>query len=98
MSVTPNLCCDETKNRGAYTRLTSMVPLLRFNLAETTSVCKRPSAAGAQLSEAPVIEAELEENPAWGKAHRAENRGSEKQTHQKAHTAQPQIPEGLWLR
>ena len=23
MSVTPNLCCDETKNRGAYTRLTN---------------------------------------------------------------------------
>ena len=22
MSVTPNFCCDETKNRGAYTRLT----------------------------------------------------------------------------
>ena len=22
MSVTPNLCCDETKNRGTYTRVT----------------------------------------------------------------------------
>ena len=22
MSVTPNFCCDETKNRGAYTRVT----------------------------------------------------------------------------
>ena len=22
MSVTPNFCCDETKNRGAYIRLT----------------------------------------------------------------------------
>ena len=25
MSVTPNLCCDETKNRGAYTRLTHLI-------------------------------------------------------------------------
>ena len=40
---------------------------------------KRPSAAGAQLSEAPAEEAELEENPAQGKAHRAGNWGSEKQ-------------------
>ena len=23
MSVTPNLCCDETKNQGTYTRVTS---------------------------------------------------------------------------
>ena len=53
MSVTPNFCCDETKNWGAYTRLTSMVPWLGFNLAETTSAQKRSSAAGAQLSEAP---------------------------------------------
>ena len=26
MSVAPNLCCDETKNRGTYTHVTSMVP------------------------------------------------------------------------
>ena len=25
MSVTPNLCCDKTKNQGTYTRMTSMV-------------------------------------------------------------------------
>ena len=24
MSVTPNLCCDETKNQGTYTHMTSM--------------------------------------------------------------------------
>ena len=24
MSVTPNFCCDETKNRGAYTRVTDL--------------------------------------------------------------------------
>ena len=24
MSVTPNFCCDETKNRGAYTRVTKV--------------------------------------------------------------------------
>ena len=35
-----------------------MVLLLGFNLAETTSSRKRPSTAGAQLSEAPTVEAE----------------------------------------
>ena len=56
---------------------------------------KRPGTAGAQLSEAPAVEAEREENPAQGKAHRAGNRDSEKQTQQKAHVAQSQIPEDL---
>ena len=51
----PNLCCDETKNRGTYTRMTFMVPLLGFNLSETTSARKRPSTAGAQLREAPTL-------------------------------------------
>ena len=49
MSIAPNHCCD--KNRDAYTCFTSMVPWLGFNLAETTSTQKRPSRAGAQLSE-----------------------------------------------
>ena len=98
MSVTPNFCCDETKNRGAYTRLTSMVPWLGFNLAETTSRRKRPSAAGAQHSEAPVVEVEREENPVQGKAPHAGNWDSEKRTQQKAHAAQSQIPEDLRLR
>ena len=30
MSVAPNLCCDETKNRGTYTRVT----ISSFNLKE----------------------------------------------------------------
>ena len=46
---------------------------------------KRPSTAGAQLSETPAVEAEREENPVQGKAHHAGNRDSEKQTQQKAH-------------
>ena len=25
MSVAPNLCCDETKNRGTYTRVTDIL-------------------------------------------------------------------------
>ena len=33
-----------------------------------------------------------------GKAHCAGNRDSEKRTQQKAHTAQSQIPEDLWIR
>ena len=53
---------------------------------------------GAQLSEAPKVEVEREENPAQWKAHHAGNRGSEKRTQQKVHAAQPQIPEDLWLR
>ena len=75
-----------------------MVPWLGFNPAETTSMPKRPSAAGAQLSEAPVVEAEHEENPVQGKVRRAGNQDSEKWTQQKAHVAQPQIPEDLRLR
>ena len=59
---------------------------------------KRPSTAGAQFSEAPAGEAEHEENPAQGRAHRAGNRDSEKRTQQKVHVAQPQIPENLRLR
>ena len=59
---------------------------------------KRPSAAGAQLSEAPVVEVEREENPVQGKAPHAGNWDSEKQTQQKAHAAQSQIPEDLRLR
>ena len=55
-----------------------MVPWLGFNLAETTSAQKRPSAAGAQLSEAPVVEAESEENPAQGKVQLAGNQDSKK--------------------
>ena len=95
MSVSPNLCCDETKNREAHARLTSTVPRLGSNLAETTSTPKRPS-AGAQLSESPAVEADREENPGQGKARLAENWGSEKRTQQKAHAAQ--IPEDLHLR
>ena len=44
-----------------------MVPRLRFNLAETTSARKRPSTAGAQLSEAPVLEAEGKETQLRGR-------------------------------
>ena len=44
-----------------------MVPWLGYNLAETTSVRKRPSIAGAQLSEAPMLEAEGEETQGKGK-------------------------------
>ena len=75
-----------------------MVLWLGCNLAETTSMWKKPGTAGAQLREAPTVEVEREENPAQGKAHRAGNQDREKQTQQKAHAAQSQIPEDLWLR
>ena len=45
-----------------------------------------------------MVEAEREENPVLGKAHRAGNWDSEKRTQQKAHAAQSQIPEDLQLR
>ena len=51
---------------------------LGFNLAETTSARKRPGTAGAQLSEAPAVEAEGEENPVQGEAHHAGNQDSKK--------------------
>ena len=44
-----------------------MVPGLGYNLAETTSAWKRPSTAGAQLSEAPALEAEDEETQCRGR-------------------------------
>ena len=50
---------------------------------------------------APTVEAEGEENPAqekWQEAHHAGDRDREKRTQQKAHAAQSQIPEDLWLR
>ena len=62
---------------------------------------RRPRTAGAQLNKPPAVEAEREENPAqgkWQEAYRAGNRDSEKQTQQKAHMAQAQIPEDLQLR
>ena len=34
MSVTPNLCCDETKNRGAYTRLTVVIQIFVYTWKE----------------------------------------------------------------
>ena len=44
----------------------------------TTSARKRPGTGGAQLSEAPAVEAEGEENPEQGKIHRAGNQDSKK--------------------
>ena len=49
----------------------------------------------------PAVEAEREENPVqgkWQEAQLAENQDSKKQTQQKAHMAQVQIPEDLQLR
>ena len=52
-------------------------------------------------AKAPAARAEQEENPAQGKWQEAQSDGnwdSGKQTQQKAHTAQSQIPEDLQLR
>ena len=82
-----------------------MVLWLRFNLAETTSVWPPQGGCQAQQepnsAKAPVVEAELEENPEqgnWQEAHRVGDQDSEKRIQQKVHTVQPQIPEDLQLR
>ena len=78
-----------------------MVPFLGFNPAETTSA--RPSQGGSQAQpkpssvKAPVVEAECEENPAPEMRQEDQSAGNryQKQTWQKAHAAQCQIPEAL---
>ena len=81
-----------------------MVPWLRFNLAETTLA--HPLHGGGQAQQetnsakAPIVE-NHEENPVqgnWQEALHAGYQDSEKQTHQKAHAAQSEIPEDLGLR
>ena len=82
-----------------------MVPFLGFNLAET-ALAQTPQGGGQALQEpnsakAPAVEAECKENPVqgkWQEDQHAGNWGSKKQTQQKAHEAQPQILEDLWLR
>ena len=82
-----------------------MVLWPRFNLAETTSAW--PPRGGGQAQQkpnsakAPVVEAACKENPVpgkWQEVLHAGNWDSKKQTQQKAHMAQSQIPEDLWLR
>ena len=82
-----------------------MVLWLGFNLAETTLVWPLQGGGHAQQepnsAKAPMVEVESEENPElgnWQEAHRAWDQDSEKRTQQKAHAAQPQIPEDLQLR
>ena len=82
-----------------------MVLWLGFNLAERTSAMPPQGGGQAQQepnsAKAPTVEAKCEENPAqgkWQEAQHAGNQDSEKQTQKKAHVAQAQIPEDLWLR
>ena len=79
--------------------------MTQFNLAETTSA--RPLQGGGQAQQEPksakalVVEAECKENLVqrkWQEAQHTENWDREKQTQQKAHVAQSQIPEDLRLR
>ena len=82
-----------------------MVLFLGFNLAETPLAWPLQGGGQAQQelnsAKAPTVEAECEENPVqgkWQEAQHAGNQDSEKQTQKKAHVAQSQIPEDLWLR
>ena len=78
-----------------------MVPFLGFNPAEITLA--RPLQGGSQAQpkpssvKAPVVEAECEENPAPEMRQEDQSAGNryQKQTWQKAHAAQCQIPEAL---
>ena len=70
-SIASNFCCDETEPRKLHTPLSSMVPFLRFNLAETTLAWPPWGKGQAQQkcnsAKAPLVEAECEENPAQWK-------------------------------
>ena len=46
MSVAPNLCCDETKNRGTYTRMTVSLAKLPFLHDKGQSQCERTPLQG----------------------------------------------------
>ena len=81
-----------------------MVPFLRFNLGETTSAWPLRKAE-AKHSRSPT----RQKLPQWkSKTKKTQrsgsdkkpstlNPGQQKQTHQKTHAAQSQIPEDLWL-
>ena len=103
-SVASNFCCGETEARKLQTPLTNMVPFLRFNLGETTSAWPLRKAE-AKHSRSPT----RQKLPQWkSKTKKTQrsgsdkkpstlNPGQQKQTHQKTHAAQSQIPEDLWL-
>ena len=99
MSITPNHFCDETRTKEHT---------LAWHLCRDSGLTwlKQPPRGGQAQQEPnsaklPPVEAEHEENPEqgkWQEAHCAGNWDSEKRTQQKAHAAQPQTPEDLWLR
>ena len=70
-------CCKELDitERLHFTSLTHIVPFLGFNLAETTSAQPLQGRGQTQQkpnsAKAPAVEAEREENPAWGKLQEA---------------------------
>ena len=82
-----------------------MVPFLGFNLTETALAWPLQGRGQAQQepnsAKAPMVKAKREENwvqGKWQEAQCAGNWDSKKQTQQKVHVAQPQIPENLQLR
>ena len=82
-----------------------MVPFLGFNLTETALAWSPQGRGQAQQepnsAKAPMVKAKREENRVQGKWQEAQCAGNwdrKKQTQQKAHVAQPQIPENLQLR
>ena len=81
-----------------------MVPWLRFNLIEkpplSPSEVEDKHNRKPNWAKAPVVEAGREENPARGSDKKPSilEMVTAKQTQQKAHTAQSQIPENLQLR
>ena len=80
LSLASNFCCSKTEPRKLHTPLTSLVPWLRFNLAEITTALPLLSGGGVEwklsLMKNYVVEAEHEGNPAqwkWPEAQHARN-------------------------
>ena len=102
-SIASNFCCDETEPRKLHTPLSSMVPFLRFNLAETTSAWSLQGRGQAQqklnLAKASAVESEHKGNEAQGTWREVScwKPGQQRQSWQKAHAAHSQIPGDLWL-
>ena len=65
MSVAPNLCCDETKNRGTYNRVTSNHDLIGIaTLVPQTNLPETPSYTEGETLKA-KSEGFQEDNTGW---------------------------------
>ena len=102
-SVASNFCYGKTELRELQTPLTSTALFLGFNLVETTSA--QPQRGGGQTQQKPnsaklllwKLNVKKPQHSGSDKKPACWKLGQQKQTRQKAHTAQSQIPEDLRL-